>query len=201
MKNVDIAGVSELMEFYKDLEVEINVARKAANFYCLEGCGACCYTPAKNLEVTLFEAIPIAYALIEQGVHEHFLHLLERVDADEITCVLYTKNSDDGRLGGCVQYEARPLICRLFGSSNKGGKSALNTAQLPIVCKPLRAIHFDDADKVATLVKLLPVASVVSKRARALNLQLSGELFSINEAIRRALYYVLQRMEYGQHER
>ena len=196
MTHTDIEGVSKLMTFYKTLEDEINIARNSTNFYCIEGCGACCFTPAKNLEVSLFEAIPIALALIEQGIHEDILAQLETTDCNEVPCVLYAKVSDDGKQGGCTQYAPRPLICRLFGSATKGGKSMQNTQHLPIVCKPLKAIHFEDSIKVAKLANLLPVASMVSETARSLNPQLSGELFSVNEAIRRALYYLLQRLDY-----
>ena len=195
MKNIDIEGVAALMQAYDALGEEMAVARKATNFYCLEGCGACCYTPSKNLEVTLFEAIPMAMALIKDGVHEAFLAELEVGDCGERPCVMYSLTSEDGKMGFCKQYEARPLICRLFGSSKKVGKDGV---LLPIVCKPLKAIHFGSEQQKGAIMAVLPLSATVSARARALNLGLSQELFGINEAVRRALHYVLQRMEYGE---
>lgn len=193
MKHIEIEGIKPLLDFYEELGRAITAARKKTNFYCLEGCGACCYTSSKNLEVTLFEAIPMALALIKNGVHEDFLAQLEEGDCGESTCIMYSKTSEDGQNGFCKQYDARPLICRLFGSSKKISQDG---AILPIICKPLKSIHFTNSIKINNLLTALPMSATVSSKARAINPQLSKELFGINDAIRRALYYVLQRMEY-----
>lgn len=193
MKFIEVEGVNELKEYYLQLEQEINAARKSCSFYCIEGCGACCYSPSKNLEVTLFEAIPMAYAIIEQGEHEQVLAQLELGDCAERPCLFYVLTSADGKMGSCTNYANRPLICRLFGSSVKNMREE---SRVPIVCKQLKALHFDDAEKLKSLKSLLPLASQVSAAARAFNPTLSAELLPLNEAVRRALHYLLQRMEY-----
>lgn len=191
---VEVEGVKDLMVFYDRLEVEINVARKSCSFYCIEGCGACCYSPSKNLEVTLFEAIPMAMALIERGEHEEVLQFLEDGDCGERPCLFYVKSTPDGKMGSCTNYENRPLICRLFGSSVKNMSTE---SRVPIVCKQLKIMHFDDKKKLSSLRELLPLAALTSAKARAFNPSLSTELLPLNEAVKRALYYLLMRMDYA----
>ena len=194
MKYIEVEGVKELKAFYVELEAKISIARKSCSFHCFEGCGACCYSPSKNLEVTLFEAIPMAQAIIESGEHEAVLASLEEGDCAERPCLFYVKNSPDGKMGACTNYQTRPHICRLFGSSVKNMSTE---SRVPIVCKELKALHFDDVAKLTKLRNLLPIAGQTSAKARAFNPILSSELLPLNEAVKRALYYLLMRMDYS----
>lgn len=191
--SMGIEGVAELVDYYEQYDQEINLLRKKENFYCLAGCGACCYTPSEKIEVSVFEMIPLAInlALRDQGVE--LLNRLEVPAIEKEPCVLYQKKSDDGKMGLCTQHALRPLVCRIFGGSarlKKYGNREL------VLCNLLKSEHKLNQDYLDQLSNEFPLVQEMVGYARNLNPDLSHKLYPINIALKKALEYVLLRMQW-----
>ncbi len=188
-----IQGVDELVTFYQEYDREISELRSKNGFYCLPGCGACCYVPSSKIEVVVFEMIPLAIKFVMQGKGEELIQQLENEDVAQIPCVMYCKNSDDGRLGYCSEYSLRPLICRLFGG---GSRIKRNDTRELYLCKLLKEEYRINQDLLDKLSYEFPVSSDVSTYVRGLNLSMDQEFLPINVALKKALEYVMFRIQW-----
>ena len=68
-----IEGLNELISYYKEYDKHSSEIRDRSNFHCLPGCGACCMTASSNIEVSLFEVIPMAIQIIQDNEEESIL--------------------------------------------------------------------------------------------------------------------------------
>lgn len=162
----------QVTQLYSDLERE-----QSPFSLCPSGCRSCCNTPAKNIEATILEFLPLAVHIIGSEQYQ-WLELLEKVD-DEDRCVLFEPNAAIKPEGGCVFHEYRPLVCRLFGASCVERK---NEKQL-LACRTLR-------EPLSKYLHLLPNAQYYHTRLIAIDFFLTQERYGINTALRKALQYV-----------
>jgi len=165
----------QVVKLYNDLEKD-----QSALSLCPSGCRSCCNTPAKNIEATILEFLPLAVQIISSDQYKYLelLEKLEKVD-DEDRCVLFEPNVAIKPEGGCSIHSYRPLVCRLFGAScivRKNQKQAL-------AC---RVLH----QSLSEQLHLLPDAQQYNTRLIATDFFLSQERYDINTALRKALQYV-----------
>lgn len=188
-----IDGVDALVSFYKQYDCETNEIRNKYGFYCLPGCGACCNTPSFNIEVAVFEMIPLAIQFALEGRGDAILKQLENDNIEKVPCIIYTKISEDGSMGHCSEYSLRPLICRLFGG---GVWKKKDLSHEMLLCKLLKEEHRLNQDMIDKLTKEFPLVLDVSAYARGLNPVMDQQLFSINVSLKKALEYVMFRMQW-----
>ena len=106
-------------DIYKQLDVDTAKFHAACGFDC-GSCGHCCENPL--IEVTELAMLPLALAVVEQGVAEDLYLLAEQQDFKG-RCIFFHAGLEPGVRGHCGIYMYRPLICRLFGSSGNKDKS------------------------------------------------------------------------------
>lgn len=193
VKALEIDGLEELIQLYKDYDIQTSFVRRDNNFFCVSGCGACCYKPSLHLEVTVFEMIPLAIDLIISGQGNYALEILNQQGIEQMPCVMYHKTSEDGSQGYCTNYDNRPLICRYFGGAAKVGK--YGSRQL-VLCKILKEKHKLNQDLLDHLSNLMPFIPHVTPQLRNLNRYIDNGLYPLNQGLKQALEYVLFRMQW-----
>lgn len=191
--SMGIEGVAELVDYYEQYDRDINQLRQKNHFYCLPGCGACCYTPSEKIEVSVFEMIPLAINQALEGKGEELLNRLQSTSIDQEPCVLYQKTSDDGRMGFCSQHPLRPLVCRIFGGSARIKKEGVPEL---LLCSLLKNEYRLNQHLLDQLSHEFPLVQEIVGYARNLNPDLSHHLYPINTALKKALEYVLLRMQW-----
>lgn len=191
--SLGIEGIQQLVDFYRQYDIETNEIRKNRGFYCLQGCGACCYVPSSKIEVSVFELIPLSIQIAIDGKGDEVLQLLETKNIEEQPCIFYKKNSEDGKQGFCSEYAFRPLICRLFGGGARIKKDA--TREM-LLCKLLKDEHRLNQKMLDQISYEFPLNSDTSSIVRNLNLTFDSILYPINIAMKKALEYVMFRMQW-----
>lgn len=109
---IERAQAEELCSIYEKLDQSISEFTAVHDIHCKKGCGECCehFVP----DITEAEANYLALYIIESKREEEVMNrFLEFSEETKGPCPLY--NADSGF--HCSVYNARPLICRLFGSS------------------------------------------------------------------------------------
>lgn len=117
--------------FYLEMGETFSQAQARANLNCLPNCGRCCTTP--EIEASLWEMLPMAYAIDQQGRSEEILN--ELLATQDPTCWAYQAKGEEKGSGQCRQYADRPTVCREFGVAglrDKNGGIRLS------VCKYIR---------------------------------------------------------------
>jgi len=109
-------GLKELIELYKELDLEAERFKKVSGLDCVKRCKQCCTPERAQIEASVFECLPLGIHLWKLGEADSFLQRISSGEAKNL-CGLY--NADDSALSasGCKHYAWRPLLCRLFGFS------------------------------------------------------------------------------------
>lgn len=187
-------GLDQLWRIYQALDEEIAFIKAKAGIDCLKYCKKCCATPARNIEVSVLEILPLALALWQKGEAQEWLDKLDALE-DEAPCVLF--NNDPTQISGCLAYPWRPLLCRLFGFSaclDKNGKP------LAVLCKELKEHEPDVETRVQRLVDAglrIPVNSYYAQKTANIHPYLGQERYPINEALKKALLYIALKLAYS----
>ncbi|HEY8343758.1 MAG TPA: YkgJ family cysteine cluster protein [Bacillota bacterium] len=183
-------GLPQLMAVYSELDTLISDFKRKTGIDCLPGCKKCCGTAGENIEVSVFEVLPVSIYFWQNGQAEQWLKKLETT-TPAAPCVLYNDNPQ--AKSGCHAYSWRPLLCRLFGFSAK-----LDKRGKPLIglCKELKRHEaflekrvqewIDRADGAA----LLPINSHFAQKITALNPHLGQRRSPINAALKEALEMV-----------
>jgi Fe-S-cluster containining protein len=179
-------GLSELVELYRELDREIARFKKAAALDCLEFCRACCTVAEEQIEVSIFECLPVSLHLWGRGEGESYLQRIA-ANGGNNRCVLYTPGNSLLPDWGCAQYAWRPLLCRLFGFS-----SVLDKHGRPRIAL-CRAIKEEDPQaesrvnqKIAGGLEPMIIRHWAEK-ASSLNPHLGRRRHPINQSLRLAL--------------
>ncbi|MBM7614061.1 YkgJ family cysteine cluster protein [Alkaliphilus hydrothermalis] len=180
-------GLSDLLAVYGQLEDMISNFKSKTNLACINKCSKCCNTSCQNIEVTVFEMIPLSIYLWQQGLAENLLEILNDLDEDA-PCVLYNPSPDLD--GGCTTYQWRPLLCRLFGFS-----AILNKAEKPVVslCKYVKQVDPQLETRLQNEIDNgleVPINSHFARTISMINPTLGQKRYSINEGLRLALEMV-----------
>ena len=189
--NVDIVinsipGYRELLKLYEEIDKKTARLKEKKKLSCILGCRKCCETPAENIQVSIFEVIPLAAELWK---NDSANIILEKIDDQESSknCVLYVRDTMIYKNGGCSFYKLRPLICRLFGFSaiiDKYGKKELS------VCKIIRKSRNELIQEIRNKIEDsddLPVFSEYTQRLMGINPYLGQNRYPINVAIKKAI--------------
>lgn len=175
-------------KLYLEIDTLVTSVGSKTGIGCLPGCRKCCLTHSENIEVSILEFLPLAVSLWESGTAESCLELLEGREDDE-PCVLLGRDELEFPLGGCTQYEFRPLTCRLFGFSaalNKNGRA------VPMVCKYIREGNPPLIGEFAQLVESgleVPIFSYCAERIEGVDPCLARKKYPINTALRKTLEF------------
>lgn len=182
-------GLDQLLEVYDEIDSLIVEFKRTAGYDCLKDCRKCCDTPAKKIEASIFEMLPLSIHLWQKGEAESWLQKIVETNS-ESQCVLYDDNPRRQLAGGCRAYFWRPLVCRLFGFSattNKYGKPLI------ALCRHLKKTDLGLEDRIQGLIDKglrIPINSRHSHRVSLINPSLGLIRYSINEALARALEMV-----------
>lgn len=191
--SLHIEGLNELISYYKEYDLLSSEIRDRSNFHCLPGCGACCMTASSNIEVSLFEIIPMAIQIIQTNQEESFLQLLSDQEISSKPCVMYHKTSKSGNLGYCTSYGYRPMICRLFGGSSRIYKQGERRL---VLCKLLKDNQYLSQEVLESVANEMPICSDISAFVRGLNSDLGNAFYPINIALKMAIELVLFRLHW-----
>ncbi len=165
--------IKEVLDLFKEVDEDISKFKERTGLRCKEGCIECCLKP--DIEATILEFLPLAWDILLSGRIEYWIDKAEKAISKR--CILLTDN-------GCMMYEKRGLVCRLFGFS-----FILDKRSRPILwaCPYLKKNYKIDA---SYFISDIPIAPHYSIRLITIDPYLSNKKYSINEAILRALRLV-----------
>ena len=172
-----------LLKLYQEMSLTFSSYQNATGLHCPPECGKCCLKP--NIEATVFEMIPMALKIVDEGQVEEWLQKLEN-DTTEI-CLNYVPLDAEGK-GRCAHYQERPSVCRMFGVAGYYNKRReINLS----ICKHLKTLYPNPVDSAGA-----PVMAQWSAQMGALDPRLIQEFRPINEALKLALQKVIFYAEY-----
>ncbi|MFN6945684.1 MAG: YkgJ family cysteine cluster protein [Cytophagaceae bacterium] len=183
--------VKAVQKVYEELDAEIEKFKTTSVLKCKEGCGECC--KKADIEATPIEFLPLAYYLYHQGKALDFWEKIKKTE--DPFCALF--NPFLSNFGGlCTEYPYRGLICRLFGFSatkDKDGHAKL------ITCKLIKSEQAEVYQQALETIKSggnIPVMSDFYMKLYAIDFNLSGKFYPINQAMRMALETVMNYYSY-----
>lgn len=178
--------VQAVEQVFEKLDQEISQFQGWSGLHCKWGCGKCCFKP--DIEATILEFLPFAYALYHADQAFVWLEKLEQSDSS--ICLIL--NPTQSGAGLCTEYKHRGLICRLFGFSartNKHGRRELVTCE---IIKTEQADQYTTAyEQVEKEKEPIPVMHQYYMQLHAIDYALTKDFYPINVAIRKAIETVL----------
>lgn len=179
-------GLDALLALYREIDSVTDRFKREGKVDCLGSCRECCRTPAVNIEVSIFELLPLSIHLWQTGKAEFWLARAAGAAPDS-PCV---QLNDDALLqpeGGCRFYAWRPLLCRLFGFSAVEDKYG---RLVPVLCRRLTQTTPGLRERLQALVENglpVPINSFYARRIPLLNPSLGQTRYPINKALLLAL--------------
>ena len=179
-------GLEALLDLYREVDMATEKFKKEGKVDCLASCRECCRTAAANIEVSVFEFLPLSIHLWQTGKAEFWLAKAAEAAPDS-PCVLLNGNALLQPAGGCRFYAWRPLLCRLFGFSaveDKYGRPVIS------LCRKINQANPGLRERLQTLVERglpVPINSHYARRVSLLNPALAQTRYSINKALLLAL--------------
>jgi len=170
---------------FKDLDEHLESMTSDTGMKCLHLCNACCRKT--DIEASPIEFIPLAIWLYNSGKVDEFMARLDQSDETGY-CVLFSPDAWREGNWGCLNYEKRGLICRLFGFGyrmNRDEVPELVTCKLmkescPGAVSKARQSGIEIPDKV-------PLFRNYSMQLYSIDPDLSIQQLPINKAIRFAI--------------
>ena len=120
--------LANLRDYFGSVQSEVDSFVSNTCISCPGGCGTCCerFMP----DITEAEAMMVAAEILMKDNQMELRRRLEKAKGHTVgPCPLYDFNNDHH----CMVYEARPLICRLFGNCcfpNKKGEATFRACHL-----------------------------------------------------------------------
>ena len=190
------ADVSKLLA---GVEARAGAFAARSGVACRSGCGECCRNP--DIECTVLELLPAAFALVDEGRGSELQTLLsESPPQDGCLFLARTGQASDGRqLGRCTRYALRPSVCMLFGASVRvdgHGRRQAVTCRIMKDDDPVRVAAVDSFVQDSPLDEI-PLTSEASLALVGLNPSLGTQRLPIREALRMALEKVLLSTSYS----
>lgn len=182
--------VRAVAEVFEKLDKEIASFQQTTALHCKFGCGKCCFKA--DIEATTLEFIPFAFDLYKKDQAFEWLDKLKQSDSS--ICLIL--NPTQSGAGLCSEYVHRGLICRLFGYSartNKYNQKEYVTCQ---IIKTEQASNYERAAKLVTEGGEIPIMNQFYMQLHAIDMDLTHHFYPINEAMRRAIEYVLSYYAY-----
>lgn len=175
---------SELFDVYARLDKQIHIFQQKSQLHCLPGCGQCCENP--HVEATVFEMMPLAIELWNNGEAEECLQKIDSIDGKG-QCVSYLPDPRGGGKGRCSVYSFRPLICRLFGftaDTDKTGKPRL------VTCRNIKSDQPKEYERAQRMIDEnypVPVMADYAREISRIDPAEGVKMMPINTALRIAL--------------
>ncbi len=171
------AKTNQVLELFKRFDQQIESIRSNLPS-CPYGCRDCCMVPSRNIEASILEFFPLVLHWYDEGVIHQMYEQYKEI-ADDDVCALLQPDHLILPQGGCTVYKYRPLVCRIFGSSRLVRKNKMDF----LACKKLKNEIVEPA--------ILPLATDFHDQLLLIDPYLSTRKHSINEALKRALEYLL----------
>ena len=164
----------------------------SSGWTCVNACGRCCQNP--DVEATMYEMIPMAQKIFEDGRLEEWIEKLELRERD--FCLAFQPDQVEGQ-GKCVFYDERPGVCRMFGVAGYYNKKHEVTLS---VCKVIKEFHNIKEIPQGLNPETTPMIADWSYRMASLDGGLKDEKLPINDALLKALYKVALYSQYQNEE-
>lgn len=170
---------------FKELDEHIEKITSETGMKCIHLCGDCCRKT--DIEASPIEFIPLAASLYESGKVDEFLAQLDRSDETGY-CVLFSPEAWKDGNWGCLNYEKRGLICRLFGFGYR-----LNREGIPelVTCKVMKHSCPEAVAKARRIgvetPDVIPLFRNYSMQLYSIDPDLAIQQLPINKAIRVAI--------------
>jgi len=126
----DRTTIRQLIQLYRQVDMETRKFGKIAGIHCPSLCGCCCVTA--KVETTPLEMLPLAVHLWSRQKGDLWLSTINTAGGNR-QCVFFKPHISDSKKGRCGVYSLRPLICRLFGfslSKRKNGSSVYSGCKI-----------------------------------------------------------------------
>ncbi len=182
--------VKEVLAVFEKLDQEIATFQASTNLHCKFGCGKCCYK--SDIEATTLEFLPFAFDLYKKD--QAFTWLDKLKESNSSICLIL--NPTQSGAGLCSEYVHRGLICRLFGYSARTNKYSQKEYVTCQIIKTEQAANYEQAAKLVSEGGDIPVMNQFYMQLHAIDMELTHTFYPINEAMRRAIEYVLSYYAY-----
>lgn len=188
-----LGKVRAVERLFKILDKDIQDLQNKTGIHCIENCIQCCTTP--RIEATAIEFYPLAYHLYKTGQAESLLAKIEQINAPFV-CPALNNLTIEGTRPGCMFYDYRGLVCRLFGYSygtDKYGKRRLNACQTIKTKQPER---LEKATRILETTPAGPKASDYYSRLQIIDFHEAQRLYPIGAAVRMAIETIITTFHY-----
>lgn len=182
--------VKAVQDVFEKLDQAIAAFQQQTNLHCKYGCGKCCFKP--DIEATTLEFLPFALAIYKSNRAFDWLEKLKQSDSSLCLILNPTQNG----VGLCSEYPHRGLICRLFGYSARTNK--YNQKEY-VTCQIIKTEQKENFERAADYVSKggeVPIMNQFYMQLHAIDMDLTQRFYPINEAMRRAIEYVLSYYAY-----
>ncbi len=174
--------VRQVEKVYADLDREAVYFTGQSGLNCLKGCSSCCLY--KNIRASVLEMIPLAWYLHLSNRQDE---VMEKLEQSRTVCVsLRILDTGEGS-GGCLHYEQRPLICRLFGNAGIG----IRDGQIGIyTCRIMKEADPPQFQRVLNRIQRelhIPMAQDYQTRLDVIDFALASDIHPINHSLKKAL--------------
>lgn len=174
--------VRQVEKVYSDLDREALYFTSQSGLQCQGGCSSCCHY--KNIRASVLEMIPLAWFLHLSNLQDE---VFEKLDQSHAVCVsLRVLDTGEGA-GGCLYYEQRPLICRLFGNAGiriRDGQTAIYTCNIMKTTDP---VLFQQVMKRLQHGFRIPMAEDFQTRLYVIDFAMASEIHPVNLSLRIAM--------------
>lgn len=177
----------QMQQIFDEADAETSQYGQAMGLSCPPGCGSCCETP--DIEATVLEFLPFAIRCWEDGSLEAWLQKLQENPSP--LCPFFQPIIPSSAKGRCLNYDARPLICRLFGYAARRGKTGgLEHVACNVQRKLDEGLNTRFQQWVTMQTTVVPVMAEFALRITSLNPDLCSKRLPLREGMREALQYV-----------
>lgn len=186
--------VRAIEKLYNVLDKDIRELQEKSGIRCVANCIQCCTTP--RIEATALEFYPLAYHFYKTGQIENVLAKIEQINDMKICPALGTITSENIH-PGCLFYEHRGLVCRLFAyhhSTDKYGIRKLSTCK---IIKTEQSFQVENANKLLQIKPLGPKSSTYYSMLQFIDFTEAQKLHPIGKAIKIAIEKVVTHFYYN----
>lgn len=188
-----VRKVRAVEKLFKTLEKDVQSLKEQTGIHCIDGCVKCCTT--SNIVATSIEFYPLAYHLYKNGLAQSYLSNIYQLNDSSLCPFLNTLGVQDIR-AGCLHYEQRGLICRIFPYNHHTNKYGV---RMMSACKPIKLEQSEQVNKANEILKVKPIgpkASNYYQRLQFIDYYEAEKLYPIGEAIRIAIEKIITYFHY-----
>nr|WP_321411337.1 YkgJ family cysteine cluster protein [uncultured Carboxylicivirga sp.] len=188
-----VRKVRAVERLFKTLEKDVQKLKEHTGISCADNCIKCCTT--SNIVATAVEFYPLAYYLVQNNLYNEILTRIDQVNNSTI-CPLLDPFSINGSRIGCMFYEQRGLICRIFGYTYRIDKY---DRRVLATCKTIQTEHQKEVARANELLcakPLGPKATDYYQRLQFVDYHKAQKMYPIGEAIKIAIETIVTHFHY-----